>query len=228
MKTDSNLKRDVEAELAADPAVRSDAIGVVVKDGVVTVSGHLESYPEKWAVERALQRVAGVHAVALELDVRLSPQHRRSDTEIAQAAEHALQWHAMVPPEAVRVTVDQGWLTLQGELDWNYQRKSVEQMLRNLVGVVDVNNEITLKRRPLPENVQRTIAEALTRQAVRAAGHLDIVVQGGTVTLRGTVHSRQERDAARGAAWAVPGVSRVISELKIDGGSAARAAGVTA
>jgi osmotically-inducible protein OsmY len=216
MKTDSDLKRDVEAELAWDPAVKSSAIGVAAKDGIVTLSGHLDTYPEKWAAERALQRVAGVRAVALELDVRLAPSHQRSDTDIACAAENALLWHSVVPPDAVRVTVDQGWLTLQGELDWDYQRKSVEHAVRNLVGVVGISDEIKLKQKAVPANVKQLIQDALTRQAVRAAKHIEMDVRDGEVTLRGTVHSRQERDAARGAAWAAPGVRMVVNELKVD------------
>jgi osmotically-inducible protein OsmY len=217
MKTDADLKRDVEAELAWDPAVKASAIGVAVKDGIVTLSGHLDTYPEKWAAERALRRVAGVRAVALELDVRLAPSHQRSDTDIARAAENALLWHSVVPPDAVRVTVDQGWITLQGELDWDYQRKSVEQAVRNLVGVVGISDEIKLKQKAVPANVKQLIQEALTRQAVRAAKHIEMDVRDGEVTLRGTVHSRAERDAARGAAWAAPGVRMVINELKVEG-----------
>jgi osmotically-inducible protein OsmY len=216
VKTDSDLKRDVELELAWDPAVKASAIGVAVKDGIVTLSGHLDTYPEKWAAERALQRVAGVRAVALELDVRLSPGHRRGDTDIAKAAEDALRWHSVVPPDAVRVTVDQGWITLQGELDWDYQRKSVEQAVRNLVGVVGLSDEIKLKQKAVPANVKQLIQDALTRQAVRAAKHIEMDVRDGTVTLRGSVHSRQERDAARGAAWSAPGVRAVVDELEVD------------
>lgn len=215
MKTDAELKRDVEAELAWDPAIKSTAIGVAVKDGVVTLSGHLQTYPEKWAIEKALRRVSGVKAAALELDVRLSPDHQRSDTDIANAAENALKWHTQVPASAVRVIVDKGWITLQGELDWDYQRKSVEHALRNLVGVIGISDEITLKVRPTPAGLSQRIQEALTRQAVREARHIEVDVRDGTVTLRGQVHSRHEREAARGAAWSAPGVRAVVNELQI-------------
>ncbi len=215
MKSDAELKRDIEAELAWDPMVRSNEIGVAVKDGVVTLSGHLETYSEKWAVEKVLRRVPGVKAIALELDVRLSPAHRRSDTDIAQAAELALTWHSLVPPEAVRVTVDNGWITLQGDVEWDFQRKSAEKALRDLRGVVGLSNEITIRRKATASGLEKRIEEALTRQAVRAAKHIDISVADGTVTLRGTVHSWQERDAAQGAAWSAPGVRRVTNELKI-------------
>ena len=116
MKTDAALQREVEAELAWDPAVRSTAIGVAVRNGVVTLSGHLDTYAEKWAAEDALRRVNGVKAIALELDVKIARDHQRSDTDIANAAEQSLQWHALVPAEAIRITVDKGWLLLEGEV----------------------------------------------------------------------------------------------------------------
>jgi osmotically-inducible protein OsmY len=216
MKTDADLKRDVEAELAWDPAVKSTAIGVAVKDGVVTLAGHLETYSEKWAVEKALRRVEGVKAIALELDVRLSPDHLRGDTDIAQAAEHALKWHTLVPTDAIRLTVDKGWITLQGEVEWDFQRRSVEKAVRDLRGVVGLSNEIVIRQRATPADLKRRIQDALTRQAVREANHMEVNVKDGTVTLRGKVHSWRERDAAQGAAWSAPGVRVVINELTVD------------
>lgn len=216
MKTDAELKSDVEAELAWDPAVKSTEIGVAVKDGIVTLSGHLQTYTEKWAVEKALRRIGGIRAIALELDVRLSPDHRRADTDIAQAAELALKWHTLVPTDAVRITVDKGWLTLQGELDWDFQRKSVERALRDLKGVLGISNEIRLRQQPTPAGLERRIEAALTRQAQREARHIQVEVgPGGMVTLRGRVHSWHEREAAQGSAWAAPGVRAVINELTV-------------
>lgn len=215
MKSDAELKQDVEAELAWDPAIKAAAIGVAVKDGVVTVSGHLENYAEKWAVEDALRRIGGVKAIALELDVALSPDHHRSDTDIANAAQAALKWHALIPPSAVRVTVSNGWITLDGEMDWEYQRKSAENALRNLKGVMGITNLIKLKPRPLISDLQQRVQSALTRQAIREAKKLDIQFKDGTVTLKGAVHSWHERDAVAGALWSVPGVRLVINELTI-------------
>lgn len=215
MRSDAELKRLVEAELAWDPAVNEAGIGVAVKDAVVTLSGHVDTYPEKWAAEKALRRVNGVRAAALEIDVRLSPDHRRTDTDIARAAEHALQWHAGVPADAVRLTVDQGWITLRGELDWEFQRHNVERAVRHLTGVIGVSDEITLRKRPAPEDIGRRISEALQRQSTRSAQHMHIAVQGDTVTLSGTVHSWHERKAAHGAAWSAPGVRRVVDELSV-------------
>ena len=214
MKTDVQLKKDVEAELSWDPTVRSTAIGVAVSNGVVTLSGHLDTYAEKLAAEKALRRVAGVKAIALELDVRLSPEHRRSDTDIATAAESALHWNTLVP-DKIRLTVDEGWITLRGEVEWDFQRRSAEKAIRDLTGVVGISNEITLKPRVAPTTLQRDIGEALKRQVDREMKHMDIRVDGARVTLRGKVNSWHERDAAAGVAWSAPGVRSVVNELTI-------------
>ncbi len=215
MKSDAELKKDVVDELAWDPAVNASAVGVAVRDGVVTLTGHLDTYAEKAAVERVLKRVGGVKAIALELDVRLAPGHVRSDTDIARAAEQALGWNSMVPADKVRVIVDRGWVTLQGQLEWDYQRQSAEKAVRALVGVVGLSNEIAIAPRAAPADVTRRIREALTRQAQREVKHMDVRVNGGTVTLQGQVHSWHERNAAQGAAWSAPGVVQVINELSI-------------
>ncbi len=215
MKTDNDLKRDVTAELAWDPAVKATAIGVAVKDGVVTLTGHLETFAEKHAAERALRRVAGVKAIALELDVKLSFDHKRSDTDIAVSAAQALKWSTLVPVEAIRVTVDHGSITLQGEVEWDYQRRSAEKAIRPLMGVVGISNELTLRVRPRATDLSRKIRDALTRQALREAKHIQVDVDGTTVKLSGTVHSWQERAAAQGVAWSAPGVHAVVNELRI-------------
>jgi osmotically-inducible protein OsmY len=139
MKTDAQLQRDIESEPEWDASINAANVGVAVKAGVVTVNGHLDAYAEKHAVERAVQRVRGVRALAIELGVKLSPDHRRSDAEVAAAAEAALQWHSLVPHERVRVKVEQGWVRLAGELDWEYQRANAEQAVRPLTGVVGVS-----------------------------------------------------------------------------------------
>ena len=142
MKTDAALQTDATAELAWDPAVKSTAIGVAVKDKVVTLSGHLETFAEKHAATRALRRVAGVKAIALELDVKLAPNHKRSDTDIAAGAEEALQWNTLVPLERIRLTVDHGWITLQGEVEWDYQRHSAEKAIRPLMPTTPISGRI--------------------------------------------------------------------------------------
>lgn len=215
MKSDVDLKKDVVAELEWDPAINATNIGVAAKNGVVTLSGHLETYAEKAAVQKAVQRVAGVQAMALELDVKLDPSHKRSDTEIAAAAEQSFHWHALIPSDRLQVVVEKGWVTLRGEVDWEYQRQNAEKAVRNLTGVVGVSNSIALKPATTPSDVNSRIKAALMRQADDESRKIEVTVKGATVTLRGTVHSWAERAAAYSAAFAAPGVSSVVNELKI-------------
>lgn len=216
MKSDKQLKADIEAELAWEPSIDAAGVGVAVKAGVVTLSGHLATYGEKVVIERVVARVAGVRAVAVELDVKIAPEHVRSDTEIAQAVNTALGWNAYVPPDKVRVKVEKGWVTLEGELEWEYQRQAADKAVRPLTGVRGLSNLIGLKTRtPPPADLNIRIADALSRHARREAKDIDIVVVGSTVTLRGSVDSWAERSAAQGAAFSAPGVSRVINELTI-------------
>ena len=214
MRTDADLKRDVTGELTWDPAVKSNAIGVAVKDGVVTLTGHLDSFGEKHAALRAAQRVAGVKAIALELDVKLAPDHKRSDTDIAASAETALKWNTLVP-DAVQLTVDHGWITLKGEVEWDYQRRSAEKAIRPLMGVVGISNEMKLRARPQATDLSRKIEEALTRQAIREAKQIHVTVNGTAVKLTGNVHSWHELEAAQGVAWSAPGVVSVVNELRV-------------
>lgn len=215
MKTDAQLKADVTNELQWDPAINAAHVGVMVQAGVVTLTGHLETYAEKFAVERAVQRVEGVKAVAVELDVKLSPSHQRSDTEIAEAAESAFRWNVAIPGDRIRVKVEKGWVALSGEVDWEFQRHSAEKAVRGLKGVVAVSNNITLKPMVTPANVHQRIREALARHAEREAEHIQVSVQGATVTLRGSVDTWSERAAVQGAAWSAPGINLVVNELKV-------------
>lgn len=215
MKTDAHLKADVTEELAWDPAVNATGIGVAVKAGVVTLTGHLDSYAEKHAVERAVHRVAGVRGIALELDVKLSPAHKRSDSEIAQAAATALELNSLVPDERIQVQVEDGRVILTGEVDWSYQLASAEQCVRPLAGVRGLSNRITIKSLASSKDVGAQITAALTRQAAREAKHITVEVEGSVVTLWGKVHSLAEREAAVGAAFSARGVSRVVDKLEV-------------
>jgi osmotically-inducible protein OsmY len=215
MKTDAELKADVIAELAWDSAINPTGIGVMVTNGVVTLTGHLETFTEKHAVERAVRRVAGVRGIALELDVKVSAAHKRSDSEIAQAAATALLWNSNVPDDRVQIEVENGWITLTGELDWHYQLTSAEQCISSLLGVRGLTNNITIKPRVNPKQIGAEIISALTRQAVREAEHIGIEVSDGVVTLKGKVHSLAERDAAVGAAYTARGVSQVIDKIEV-------------
>lgn len=216
MKTDAQLKADISAELEWDPSIHAANVGVAVKEGVVTLTGHLETYAEKYAIERAVQRVEGVQAVAIELDVKLDPGHKRSDADIAAAAESALQWHSLVPEDRIKVMVEKGWVTLTGEVDWEFQRASAEKAVRPLTGVVGLSNGITLKLKAAPGNVSARIRDALARQAEREAKAIEVTISGSVVTLRGRVHSWAERAAAQGAAWSAPGITQVINQLSVE------------
>ncbi len=216
MKTDSELKKDVLSELSWDPLVPEARIGVAVINGVVTLSGYLDTYAEKVATKEAVERVSGVKTIALELEVVPSGIHQRTDTEIAAAVLHVLSWNTSVPPSRVHVTVEKGWVTLDGELDWNFQRRALERMIRPLKGVAGIVDNIRLKSLPQPENLAARIEAALTRQAVREARRIEISVDGSVVTLNGHVHSWAERNAAEGAAWSGAGVARVNNQLTVD------------
>ncbi|MDQ0036856.1 osmotically-inducible protein OsmY [Variovorax boronicumulans] len=216
MKTDTQLRNDVQAELTWAPEIKSSDIGVIVKDGVVTLTGHLASYAEKYAGERAVQRVHGVKALAIELTVKLPFDNQRTDADIGLAAERALAWNVLVPDDKVQPMVEKGWLTLDGEVEWEYQRSAAENAVRDLMGVTGVSNLVKVKPKVSPADVEKKIHEALSRQAEREANRLAITVTGSQVTLRGTVHSWTERDAVQGAAWATPGVSVVVNDLLVD------------
>ena len=215
MKTDTQLKKDVSDELEWDPSINAANIGVAVHNGVVTLSGHIQTFAEKAAIERVVQRIDGVKAMALELDVKLAPGHQRSDTEIAESARVAMQSQALVPADKITLKVEHGWVTLNGEVEWDYQRINAERTVHALLGVVGVTNRITLKSRTVPSDVSNRIRDALARQAEREAKSIDVTVTGSTATLRGTVHSWAERNAAQGAAWAAPGITMVVNEIRV-------------
>ena len=216
MKSDTQLRNDVQAELNWTPEVKSSDVGVIVKDGVVTLTGHLASNAEKYAIERAVQRVHGVKALAVELTVKLPFDNQRTDADIALAAERALEWNVLVPDDKIRPMVEEGWLTLAGEVEWAYQRTAAESAVRDLMGVTGVSNLVKVKPKISPADVEKKIHDALARQADREASRLAITVSGSQVTLRGTVHSWSERNAAQGAAWSTPGVSMVVNDLLVE------------
>jgi osmotically-inducible protein OsmY len=215
VKTDSQLKKDVQAELEWDPAINATHVGVAVADGVVTLTGHLDSYAEKYAAERAAQRVEGVKAVAVELDVKPPAGHKRTDAEIGAAVESALRWNSLVPDDRIKVMVERGWVTLSGELDWDYQREQALKAVCPLTGVLGVTNNMALKPQVTPGNITQRIQGALQRQAEREAKGIEVIVSGHTVTLKCQVHSWAERKAAQGAAWSAPGISSVVNQLRV-------------
>lgn len=215
MKADAQLKKDVLDELEWEPALNATRVGVAVDHGVVLLTGRLDTFAEKEAVEKAVRRVAGVKAMAVELQVTLAPRHQRSDTEIAAAIETAFKWHALIPEDRIQVKLEKGWVTLTGEVDWQYQRHNAERVVRPVTGVLGVNNHITIRAREASSYVAQRIGDALTRHAEEQARNIEVTVEADTATLRGKVDTLAERAAAQAAAWSAPGISRVVNELKV-------------
>lgn len=212
---DLALKKAVKSELNWQPSIDPAEIGVAAKDGIVTVTGRVRSYWEKVAAERAAERVAGVKAVVNELAVRLPGTSERTDQEIARAAVDSLKRNVLMPPDRIRVKVSYGWVTLEGVVEWRFQKSAAEKAVRRLFGVKGVTNLIEVKLRVSKVEVKSGIEDALKRNAEVDARRINVDVEGELVILRGTVGSRFERDEAERAAWRAPGVRSVNNEIMI-------------
>ncbi|HYR11576.1 MAG TPA: BON domain-containing protein [Longimicrobium sp.] len=216
MKTETELQRDVLDELRWDPSIDANEVGVTVHEGVVTLTGRIDSFAEKDAAQRAAQRVSGVKAVANDLDVMVPGTNWRDDTDIARAAVDALTWNHDVPADKVRLTVRNGLVTLEGEVDWQYQREAAFNTVAHLTGVNGVINSIELRPRVTPQQIKGKIEAALQRTASRDAARVSVDTVGSKVILRGTVRTWAERDDAERAAWSAPGVTGVESHIEIE------------
>jgi osmotically-inducible protein OsmY len=215
VKTDAELQQDVMNELKWEPTIKAAGIGVGVKDGVVTLSGYVDSYVKKWAAERAAARVSGVRAVAEGIQVRLSSSLKRSDEDLAGAVANVLEWNILVPRDHVKVQVQDGLVTLSGEVDWWYQKNAAEEAVRCLMGVVLFNNEIRVKPPVKPLDVRDEIESAFRRNALLDSRRVTVETRGGRVILSGRVRNWAERAEAQWTAWAAPGVSEVENNIII-------------
>ena len=215
MKTDSELQQDVIAELHWEPAIQATRIGVEVKDGVVTLAGEVSSYAEKCKAERAAQRVSGVNALAVGLRVKLSGLGRRTDADIARSVETGLEWSTSVPTEAVRVLVEGGWVTLTGDVDWQFQKLAATDAVRYVLGVTGVSNQLAIKPKVSLSAVRGDIEAALKRSASADANEISVAMRGAEVTLTGTVHSWAERETANTSAWGMPEVLSVLDRMTL-------------
>ena len=213
MKNDVDLKKDVLAELKFEPSVRAEDIGVSVKDGIVTLTGSVSSYAEKLAASRAAKRLAGVKGLAEDIMVRLPESSRRTDSDIAAAAVDALKWITTIPEDTVKITVRDGWLTLEGTVEGWHQKTAAENAVRNLAGVRGVTNLIVIKPKVAPVDVKGAIRAAFERHALLDAQQIQVETNGGTVVLRGNVRTFIEREEAERAAWIAPGVTNVENRI---------------
>jgi osmotically-inducible protein OsmY len=214
MKSDMQLKRDVLEQLAGEPSITASAIGVAARDGVVTLTGTVPTYAEKCAAERAARQVAGVLAIAEEIRVEPAGAHKRTDDEVAEVVVRSLRAHVWVPAD-VQATVEGGWVTLRGQVTWQFQKEAAANAVRYLAGVKGVTNDITLRPREPAAAVERAIDGALKRHVILHANRITVEADGGVVSLSGEVRTWAERDEAERLAWSAAGVTRVDNRLVV-------------
>lgn len=216
MKNDYQIQEDVMEELKWEPFLKASEIGVAVKNGIVTLSGHVDSYSQKLAAENAAKKVIGVKAVAEDIKVGISPGYRKTDAEIAEAVLDALKWHSAVQEEKIKIKVEDGNVKLDGEVEWEYQRTMAKTAIVNLAGVRSITNLITIKPKVSPSDIQKKINAAFHRSATVDSSKVEVEVDGSRVTLRGTVRSIAEKEDAENAAWFAPGVISVVNNIEIE------------
>lgn len=216
MKSDIEIQRDVMEEIKWEPFLNASEIGVAVKNGIVTLSGMVDNYSKKASAEKAAKRVVGVKAVAEEIQVGISPNFKKTDTEIAEAVLNALKWHTAVQEEKIKIKVEDGIVKLEGEVEWEYQRTNAKTAIENLSGVRSVINLINVKPKITSTDIKQKINAAFHRSATIDSGKVTVEVEGSKVTLTGKVRSFVEKEDAERAAWAAPGVISVVSKIEIE------------
>ncbi len=215
MKSDAELQKDVMTELKWEPSVAAAEIGVAVKDGIVTLNGYVDSYFAKSTVERTAARVFGIRAVAGEIKVRFPGSLTRTDEDIAGAAVYVLDWDVSVPHDRIEVSVQDGWLTLRGEVDWWYQKDGARDAVQKLIGVVGLTNYITVKPVAKPLDIKAKTEDAFQRNAMLDARRITVETRGSRILLSGSVRTWAEKQEAESIACAAPGVSEVVSKITI-------------
>jgi len=216
MKTDLQIQKDVMEELQWQPFLHSSEIGVAVKNGIVTLSGIVDTYSKKIAAEKAVKKVAGVKAIAEDIQVGVSPIYRKTDAEVAEAILNALKWHSVIQEDKIKIKVEDGIVKLEGEAEWEYQRNIVRKAIENLSGVRYVTNLISVKPKITPNELEQKINNAFLRNATIDAGKINVNVDGNKVVLTGKVRSFAESEDAANVAWAAPGVLNVENKLEIE------------
>jgi osmotically-inducible protein OsmY len=216
LRSDTDIQKDIVEELKWEPSLRSDDIAVGVRDGVVTLAGFADSYVDRWKAEQVASKVKGVKAIANDIEVKLPSSSTRPDPDIARAALDALRWNISVPHDRIKVKVEKGWVTLEGDVDWYYQKEAAERSVRYLTGVRGVSNLMTLRARPVPADIKQKIKDALQRGAEFDAEHITVEMDGSKVILRGTVRSFAEMQDAERAARNAPGVTEVENRLTVE------------
>jgi osmotically-inducible protein OsmY len=215
LRADEEIQQDILDELEWDTRVQPNEVGIAVKDGIVTLTGWVDSYLKKLAAEDAAHRVHGVKAVVNDIEVRLPGSAERTDVDLAAAVVNALKWDVLVPASKLDVTVSQGWVTLKGEVEFGFQKKEAERAIRHIAGIRGITNLIVVRPRVSPSDLKEQIERELVRNAETDAEHIQVEVEGSKVILRGTVRSHAEKKAAEEAAWAAPGVSEVENRIVV-------------
>lgn len=215
MKTDEKIQQDVLEQIRWNPLLDAAEIGVSVRNGVVTLSGQVDTYQKKLAAEKEAKKVAGVRAIAEEIHVGISPRSKKTDAEIAEAVINALKWHTSIPQENIQVKVEDGIVTLDGEVEWEFQRESAKNAVVNLTGVRNVINTIRLKHKVTPNDLKQRINAAFHRSATLDASKIEVEVVGTKAILKGKVRSFAEREDAENAAWSAPGILDVDNKLEL-------------
>jgi len=215
-KSDAELKADVLSELKAEPRVKITDIGVLVKEGTVTLNGYASSYGEKFAAVQSAKRVAGVKAIADDIQIKLPDSSHRTDGDIANAAANQINWTAMIPKGTTEVTVREGWITLEGEVEWWYEKNAAENAVHHLTGVKGVTNLIKIKPKPASEDIESIMKNSFERNALLEARNIQVETSENKVVLRGRVQNYTEREEAERIAWSTPGVLSVDNQLDVE------------